>query len=83
MARHYHVEGTKSFFYAAIICAGLAAWHIFDGWVPQERWLERYPEFPTSWYDLGLYEFYSYNRWTGIIFAVAAIICAYVHRVVK
>ncbi len=83
MAKRYEPEGTKSYLIAAVVLAVLAAWHIFDGWVPQERWLEKYPEFPETWYDLRLYEFYAYNRWTGIIMAVAAAVCAYIHRIVK
>jgi hypothetical protein len=83
MARQYDVEGTKSYLTAAIILALLAAWHIFDGWVPQERWLEKYPNFPETWYDFRLHEFYAYNRWTGVIFAIAAAVCAYIHKVVK
>lgn len=83
MARQYHVEGTKSYLVAAIILGLLAVWHIYDGWVPQERWLEKYPDFPEHWLDFRLHEFYAYNRWTGMIFSIAAIVCAYIHRVVK
>ena len=83
MPRNYDVEGTKAYLVAAVVCALLAAWHIFDGWVPQERWLVKYPEFPATWYDFSLHEFYAYNRWTGVIFAVVAAICAYIHKVVK
>lgn len=83
MAKRYHVEGTKSYLIAAIILALLSVWHIYDGWVPQERWLEKYPDFPEAWNDFRLYEFYAYNRWTGVILGIASIVCAYIHRVVK
>ncbi len=83
MPRRYEVEGTKAYLIAAVLCALFSAWHIFDGWVPQERWLVKYPEFPSSWYDLSLHEFYAYNRWTGIILGIAAAVCAYIHKVVK
>jgi hypothetical protein len=83
MARRYEVQGTKAYLYAALVCAFFAVWHMVDGWVPQERWLAKYPDFPATWYDLGLYEFYAYNRWTGILFAIAAGVCAYIHKVVK
>ncbi len=83
MAKRYEVEGTKSYLIAAWVLAGLSLWHIVDGWVPQQRWLEKYPVFPETWYDMRLYEFYAYNRWTGVIMAIAAIVCAYIHRVVK
>jgi hypothetical protein len=83
MARTYEVEGTKSYLTAAIVLALLAIWHIVDGWVPQERWLEKYPEFPKTWYDLSLYEFYAYNRWTGILMSIASVVCAVIHRIVR
>ncbi len=83
MPRRYEVEGTKAYLIAAVLCALFSVWHIVDGWVPQERWLAKYPEFPATWYDLRLHEFYAYNRWTGIIMGIAAAVCAYIHKVVK
>lgn len=83
MPRRYEVEGTKAYLIAAAVCAALSLWHIIDGWVPQGRWLEKYPEFPSTWYDFRLYEFYAYNRWTGVILAIAAAVSAYIHKVVK
>lgn len=43
----------------------------------------KYPDFPESWHDFRLHEFYAYNRYTGVLMAIAAIVCAYIHRVVK
>jgi hypothetical protein len=83
MAKRYDVEGTKTYLWAAVILAVLAVWHGIDGWVPQERWLAKYPEMPELWYDMGLYEFYAYNRWTTVFLAVGAVVCAYIHRIVK
>ncbi len=42
-----------------------------------------YPNFPEKWYDLGLHEFYAYNRWTGILMGIASLVCFYIHRVVR
>jgi len=83
MPRTYDVEGTKSYFWAAIILAVLSAWHLVDGWVPQERWLAKYPEFPEHWLDFRLYDFYAYNRWTAMILGISSVVCAYIHRLVK
>jgi len=83
MPRQYEVEGTKTYLVVAVLAALISVWHMFDGWVPQQRWLDKYPEFPTSWYDLSLREFYAYNRWTAIISAIVAAVCAYIHKVVK
>ena len=193
MAKRYEPEGTKSYLIAALVLAVLAAWHIFDGWVPQARWRGReasavveledfsfvvqascvgtnlnetvvrftadaaadapdeapvqaamedgwvditfqpghttvgdllaaideldpltavppddwepnnrvitgptglevtmdrgregkYPYFPDHWYDFRLHEFYAYNRYTGVLMAIASAVCAYIHRVVK
>jgi len=76
MARTYEPDSTRFYLILAVVLAFLSVWHIYDGWVPQTRWLERYPDFPETWYDLGLYEFYAYNRWTGILLGVGALVCA-------
>ncbi len=76
MARKFHVEGTKSFLIAALILAILSVWHVWDGWFPRESWLEKYPDYPNDW-------FYTYNRVMGVIFGIAAVVCAYIHKVVK
>lgn len=76
--------------YRASIPAGVAA----DGVVPAEAEINqvavltggvfgKYPNFPTKWYDMGLHEFYAYNRWTGVLMGIAALVCAYIHRVVR
>ncbi len=83
MARKFHVEGTKTFLIWAIILAVLAIWHIWDGWFPRASWVERYPDVPETWYDFGLREFYTYNRVTGVLLSIAAVVLAYIHKVVK
>ena len=83
MAKRYHVEGTKEYLWASVILGVLSVWHIIDGWFPRQSWREKYPEMPETWYDMGLYEFYAYNRWTAVFLAVGALVCAYIHRVVK
>ncbi len=69
------LDAFKFYMIVAVILAVVSVWHIYDGWVPQERWLERYPDFPEAWNDFGLYAFYSYNRWTGIILGIASMVC--------
>ncbi len=69
-------EGIKFYSILALVLGAFGIWHIIDGWVPQARWLERYPEFPATWYDMGIYEFYAYNRWTGLLLSIGAIVCA-------
>lgn len=43
----------------------------------------QYPNFPEEWHDFSPQEFYAYNRWTGVLLGIAAIVCAYIHRVVR
>lgn len=87
MTRSYRPDAPKFYGLLAVILLSVAVWHGVDGWVPQERWLARYPEFPEAWYDLGPYEFYAYNRWTGLILGIAALICGAIslhsHRLLK
>ena len=75
MARKYNVEGTKNFLIAGIICLALGVWHVRDGWWTPEKFLEKYP--------LGTESFYAYNQITGVAFCIAAIVCFYIHKVVK
>lgn len=75
MAFTYRSDAPKFYGILAVILLGMAIWHGIDGWVPQERWLERYPEVPDSWRDMGLYEFYAYNRWTALLCGIGAIVC--------
>lgn len=76
MARKFHIEGTKTFLIATVVLVILAVWHIWDGWFPRASWLEKYPDYPGDW-------FYTYNRVMGVIFGIVAVICAYIHKVVK
>lgn len=43
----------------------------------------KYPNFPEEWHDFSLQEFYAYNRWTGVMLAIASIVCFYIHKVVR
>ena len=75
MARRFHVEGTKGFLYASVIAAIIAAWHIKDGYFPSQHWLDKYPD-PSD-------AFWIYNKFTGILASIIAVVCAYIHRIVK
>lgn len=75
---NYLPDAPKFYGILAVILLGLAIWHGIDGWVAQERWLERYPDFPAAWHDMGLREFYAYNRWTAVILGLGALFCAVV-----
>ncbi len=75
MKLSYRSDAPKFYGILALILLGLAVWHGIDGWVPQERWLEQYPEFPEAWYDMRPREFYAYNRWTGLLLGIGALIC--------
>ncbi len=75
MARRFHVEGTRAFLYGSVVCAIIAAWHIKDGFFPSQHWLDKYPDPSAS--------FWLYNKFTGVIFAVATVVLAYIHRIVK
>jgi len=87
MVKKSELGDTKFYFILALVLFGLAVWHFMDGWIPQARWLERYPEFPEAWHDFGLYKFYAYNRYTAVMLAVGAAVCAgisaYNHRSAK
>lgn len=76
MSRKYDIEGTKTYLIAAVVLVVLAIWHIRDGWFPPERWLIKYPDYPGA-------GFYIFNRVTGVLLGIAAVICAYIHKVVR
>ena len=78
MTINYKPDAPRFYGILTVVCAIVSVWHGYDGWVAQERWLERYPEFPAAWYDFGLYEFYAYNRWTAVIFGIITVVCAVV-----
>ncbi len=75
---NYLPDAPKFYGLLGLFLLGLAVWHGIDGWIPQERWLERYPEFPRAWYDLGLYKYYAYNRWTALVLGFSGTLCGLV-----
>lgn len=76
MARRFKVEGTKNYLIAAVILYILAAWFIWDGWFPRESVLEKHPDVETD-------SFYLFNKSMAIIFVIAAVVCSYIHLVVR
>ncbi len=84
MARSFDVEKNKEPLYWSIGLLLLAIWCIRDGWFPPESKLEKYPEFPESAWSLGLqYEFYRFNRVTGILTTIASVVMAVVYKVIN
>lgn len=75
MARKYDVEGTNKFLVWSIILALFAIWFIKDGWFPTEAILEKHPD-PSDSY-------YLFNKSSGIISVIGAVICGYIHMVVR
>lgn len=76
MARKYHVEGTKSYLIAAIILFVLFAWFAWDGWFPRAGVLEKHPDLEND-------SFYAFNKTTAVLLLVGAIVCTYIHLVVR
>ena len=75
MARQYDVEGTKNFLIGGLICLALGVWHVRDGWFPLEKTIAKHP--------LGTDTFYLYNQTAGVGLCVVAVVCLYIHWVVK
>lgn len=75
MARRFDVEGTRNYLLAAVILLVLSVWFIWDGWFPRASVLERHPE-PSD-------HFYLFNKSVGVLFLVSAVVCGYIHLVVK
>lgn len=84
MARKFDTEKNKEPLYWAIGLLILALWCVHDGWFPAESKLEKYPEFPSSPWSLGLqYEFYRFNRVTAIITGIASAVMAGVYHMIN
>jgi len=84
MARSFDVEKNKEPLYWSIGLFLLAVWCIRDGWFPPASKLEEYPSFPESPWSLGLqYEFYRFNRVTGILTMIASAVMAVVYKVIN
>ncbi len=75
MARKYHVEGTKSFLIAAIVLLVVGAWFVWDGWFPRDSVVEKHPLETDS--------FYIFNQSVAILLLGSAVVCGYIHHVVK
>jgi len=75
MSRRYDVEGTRGFLLASIVLLVLTLWFGWDGWFPRESVRAAHPSPDDS--------FYLFNQVCAVIFLVAAIVCAYIHTVVK
>lgn len=74
MARQHNVEGTKSYLIAAIALALFSIWCIRDGWFPTEAIKEKHK--PEE-------SFYLFNQICGVASLIGAIVCGYIHKVVK
>ena len=93
MARTYEVEGTKTFLYCCIGAFLLAVWHLKDGWWPGEGYVLKHGPAPEDFWGMdalkpeskggGYDSFYTYNRVTAILGFIAAVVCGYVHKVVR
>ena len=76
MGRRYPVQGTKSFLITAIILLALCIWCIMDGWFPSQATLDKHSLTEDA-------NFYLFNKSLAILSAIGAIICGYIHLVVK
>ncbi|MBN1269110.1 MAG: hypothetical protein JXB04_05940 [Kiritimatiellae bacterium] len=75
MARKYHVEGTRSFLIAAVVLIIFSVFFVWDGWFPRQGVLEKHPDPHES--------FYLFNKSVAVLMIVSAVVCAYIHLVVK
>jgi hypothetical protein len=80
MARHYEVQGTKSFMIWSIGLALLCIWAIRDGWFPTEAKITAYgpPDNPNP----GAH-FYSFNQSLAYLSGIGSIVCGFIHKFVK
>ncbi len=75
MARNFKIKGTKDFLIWAIILLLLGLWCVKDGWFPSESVLERHPEKSDH--------FYLFNKSLAILSLGGAIVCGYIHLLVR
>jgi len=84
MARNFETVKNKEPLYWAIGLLILSIWCIRDGWFPPESKLEKYPEVPPNAWSFGLeYEFYRFNRVTGVLTGIASAVMAGVYVVIN
>jgi len=84
MARNFETPKNKEPLYWAIGLLIGAIWCIRDGWFPPGSVLEDHPEFPENTWSLALqYEYYRFNRVTGVLMAVASAVMFVVYRMIN
>lgn len=76
MSRKYRVEGTKTFYYWALILGALGLWAVKDGWFPS-------PGKVASKTEKELEHFVLFNKSLAMLCLGGAAVCAYIHKVVK
>jgi hypothetical protein len=85
MARKFDIEKNKEPLYWSIGLLLLAIWCIRDGWFPPASKIEEYGNLEeVNVWSLALdYEFYRFNRVTGILTAIASVVMAVVYKVIN
>jgi hypothetical protein len=93
MARDYKVQGTTSFLNWAALFLVLFLWFTKDGWFPRQSVREKHGDPPANPYNIfALSEnpspgqsgsYYPFNRIGSVVWAVSAVVCLYIHFVVK
>lgn len=76
MARKYRVEGTRAFLIWAVVLLLLGLWAVRDGWFPSAGTVEKHPMDGTS-------SFYIFNKSLALLSLIGAVICGYIHLVVR
>ncbi len=76
MARTYKVEGTRTFYYWALVLLALGLWAVKDGWFPS-------PGKEQKKTAKELENFILFNKSLAVLCLSGAAVCAYIHKVVK
>lgn len=74
MARQYRVRGPRQFLTAAVVLLLLSLWFIADGWFPRESVRAAHPD-PSD-------HFYLFNKCTGVLLLLGAVVCGVLHWMV-
>ena len=76
MPRKDRVEGTKTFYYWALVLGALGLWAVKDGWFPSESKI-------SSKTVEELANFQLFNKTLALMCLTISAICGYIHKVVK
>lgn len=76
MARRYHVQGSKQFLIAAIVLLLLGLWCVRDGWFPSEAVRAEKAAHELAGFML-------FNKSLAVLLLAGAVICGYIHTVVR